>query len=84
MEPDLYLWVKAAHVAAVLIFIGGMVAVGVASTILPLLENKAAAASRAIGRWNICLTIPALAASWALGRKRGLEAADQAAAAIGC
>ncbi|HKX77684.1 MAG TPA: CopD family protein [Novosphingobium sp.] len=67
MEPDLYLWVKAAHVAAVLIFIGGMVAVGVSSTILPLLENKAATASRAIGRWNACLTIPALAASWVLG-----------------
>jgi uncharacterized membrane protein len=70
--PSLYLWLKAAHVAAVVVFAGGTLAAGIALTILPRL-NDGAAASAVLRRWDRRVTVPALAATWVFGLALALQ-----------
>ncbi len=64
-----YLWLKALHVAAALIFVGGVLA---AALLLPLLAGLAALAdgahaARALRAWQQRVTTPAMLLVWALG-----------------
>jgi uncharacterized membrane protein len=61
-----YVWIKACHVAAVLAFIGGLLATEVTSALLPLLGTSAAVGARQLSRWNRRLTAPALL-TWVFG-----------------
>jgi uncharacterized membrane protein len=69
---DLYPWLKALHIAAVVTWIGGMLASGIA---LATFYNREGAAERAgrlgalgaIHRWDRRVTSPAMALVWVLG-----------------
>ncbi len=65
--PEFYPWLKALHVASVLAFVGGLLAI---SLVLPVAaapgaEQRSLAA--AIHRWDRHVTTPALLFVWALG-----------------
>lgn len=66
-SPAFYVWIKACHVAAVVAFIGGLLATEVTSALLPLLETSAAVGARQLSRWNRRLTAPALLLTWVFG-----------------
>jgi putative membrane protein len=59
-----YLWLKAAHVAAVLIFIGGLFAqaIGVAAG-----ARGGSETVRLVSRWDQRVTLPAMLAVWLTG-----------------
>ncbi|MGN6669598.1 MAG: CopD family protein [Trinickia sp.] len=68
----LYLWLKALHVAAVLVFLGGLAVLAVTAASLskaagmtPLPEQ--ARLIRAVHRWDRLVTSPALGLVWVLG-----------------
>jgi putative membrane protein len=63
----LYPWIKAIHVIAVLLFVGGTLAVAVICQVLPRLGDQAMVAAQAIRRWDQRVTAPALLATWGLG-----------------
>jgi len=67
-----YLWIKAFHAAAVLAWVGGLVLLGVATAsvrfgagavVLPHEKGLV----HAILRWDRRVTVPAMAAAWAVG-----------------
>ena len=66
-----YLWLKAAHVASVLLFVGGIVAL--LSAVAALGTRRAgevdpAASLRAtVRRWDARVTLPAMIATWGFG-----------------
>ncbi|MET4897090.1 CopD family protein [Sphingomonadaceae bacterium jetA1] len=60
----LYLWLKAAHVASVLIFIGGLMAQTLA---VATLWEGASNLHRAIERWDQRVTTPAMLSTWLFG-----------------
>jgi protoporphyrinogen IX oxidase len=62
----IYLWLKALHAAAALIFVGGVLATALS---MRLLANDAAPAQAAmrIRSWNRSITTPAMLAVWGLG-----------------
>jgi putative membrane protein len=65
-----YLWLKALHIAAVLVWIGGLLVVAVAISALSL-SKEAEAAGRtavfAIRRWDRHVTSPAMLLAWGAG-----------------
>lgn len=65
---EVYPWLKALHVAAALIFVGGVLAVLIFLTAASI-ENDPATASivRALRRWDRVITTPAMLAVWGLG-----------------
>ena len=66
-----YLWLKALHVAAVLVWIGGLLLVAVAITVLSLSKEVAEAPGRtavfAVRRWDRYVTSPAMLLAWGAG-----------------
>lgn len=64
---SLYPWAKAAHVVAVILFVGGALATGMVLTLLPRMGEAASATAQAVRRWDQRLTTPAMLATWALG-----------------
>lgn len=67
IDMSLYMWIKAAHVAAIVVFVGGTLAAGVACAVLPSLGDRAADAAAGFRRWDQRLTVPALLATWGFG-----------------
>ena len=63
----LYPWIKAIHVAAALIFVGGMFAVSVLLAALRAVPGDAKAIARFIRGWDSSVTTPSLLLVWALG-----------------
>jgi putative membrane protein len=63
----IYLWAKAAHVIAVLLFVGGALTTSVACKVLPDVREGAAKFAAGLRRWDQRVTTPALLATWALG-----------------
>ena len=71
-----YPWLKALHVAAVLIFSGGLLGTGVLLSVLG--SDTAASAARerlieGVRRWDSRVMTPALLAIWALGLSLAME-----------
>ena len=68
---QVYLWLKAFHVAAAMIWISGMVAAGLAvASRLSYGGIQATQETRhldVIRRWDRCVTLPAMLAVWGLG-----------------
>ena len=65
-----YLWLKAFHVAAVLAFVGGMLAEAVllgASIQAGMNSAQRSPAIAALWRWDCTVTTPAMLLTWALG-----------------
>ncbi|GJD96148.1 CopD family protein [Methylobacterium iners] len=61
---DLYTWLKALHVAAALVFVAGVLGVAV---FLSASQDVNPAAARAIRRWDMRVTTPAMILVWAFG-----------------
>ena len=67
MSAELYLWLKAAHVASVLLFVGGTLSVSIALTALSNSGEGAIPAAAKVRRWDRSVTVPAMLATWILG-----------------
>ena len=71
-----YSWLRALHVAAVLVFVGGLLGIGVFFSALGPDAASSAEQLRLIAglrRWDGRVTTPALLAVWALGLTLALE-----------
>lgn len=72
----LYLWLKALHVGAVLVFMGGILAMSVVAVILTRASDSAPQERSdlidAVIRWDRRLSSPALGLVWALGIALGV------------
>jgi uncharacterized membrane protein len=66
-----YLWLKAVHVAAVLLFIGGLFAQTFA---LAAAERGDAATTAPLARWDRLVTVPAMLLVWVTGATIAVEA----------
>ena len=64
MTLDLYTWLKALHVAAAMIFVGGVLA---AALFLRMIGPGHADLVRRVRRWDQLVTTPAMLLVWALG-----------------
>jgi putative membrane protein len=66
-----YLWLKALHIAAVLIWVGGLLVVAVAVAALSLSKEAAEASGRttvfAVRRWDQYVTSSAMLLAWGAG-----------------
>jgi len=65
-----YLWLKAAHVAVVIAFVGGMLAEAILLRALSSsggLTDEQRTAVRAVRRWDRTVTTPTMLLVWALG-----------------
>ena len=63
---EFYPWFKALHVAAALIFTGGVLAVAIFLAAVPAADAGASSA-RGIRRWDQAVTTPAMLLVWAFG-----------------
>ena len=70
---DAYLWLKALHVAAAMMFVGGLLAISI--VLLHVAAPGAPQRSLAISvhRWDRRVTVPALLLVWALGLTLAVE-----------
>lgn len=66
-----YLWLKAVHVAAVLLFIGGLFAQTFA---LAAAQRGDAATTAPLARWDRLATVPAMLLVWVTGATIAVEA----------
>lgn len=66
-----YLWLKAVHVAAVLLFIGGLFAQTFA---LAAAQRGDATATAPLARWDRLATVPAMLLVWVTGATIAVEA----------
>lgn len=66
-----YLWLKAVHVAAVLLFIGGLFAQTFA---LAVAQRGDAATTAPLARWDRLATVPAMLLVWVTGATIAVEA----------
>ena len=66
---DIYLWLKALHIIAVVTWIGGMLGAGLALGIFPASSGATdrTAALDAVSRWDRRVTAPAMVLVWVLG-----------------
>lgn len=62
-----YPWLKALHVAAALVFTGGVLAVSTLLAAVPAADPAIASTARGIRRWDQTVTTPAMLLVWALG-----------------
>lgn len=66
-----YLWIKSLHLAAVLVFIGGLMLLGVVASGWALAGGSVLPHEKRLGhavlQWDRRVTVPALAMVWALG-----------------
>ena len=67
----MYLWLKAAHVVSVLLFVGGTLALLLAGTALGTRrmgeEDPAASLRAAVRWWDTRVTLPAMVGAWGFG-----------------
>jgi protoporphyrinogen IX oxidase len=75
---QVYLWLKAFHIAAAMTWISGMVAAGlVVASRLTCTGIQAAQDTRyldVIRRWDRCVTLPAMLVAWGLGIVMAIQA----------
>jgi putative membrane protein len=75
---QVYLWLKAFHIAAAMTWISGMVAAGlvVASslTCASIQATQDARYLEIIRRWDRCVTLPAMLVAWGLGLVMAIQA----------
>ncbi|WP_441241649.1 CopD family protein [Tardiphaga sp. 768_D3_N2_1] len=64
---DGYTWLKALHVAAALLFAGGVLAISIALAILARMPGQAERFAAAARRYDRLVTVPAMLAVWAFG-----------------
>lgn len=64
---DIYLWLKAAHVAAAVIFGGGVIVTSLLLSILPAMPHQTQQIAVAFLRYDQRVTVPSMLAVWALG-----------------
>lgn len=64
---DAYPWLKAAHVACTLLFVGGIVAGGLLLAAGRTMANQATAFATVLRRWDRLVTTPAMLSVWAFG-----------------
>lgn len=64
---DPYLWAKALHVAAVIVFVGGALATALLLTGTRNSPDRAQPLAIALRGWDQIATVPAMMATWALG-----------------
>jgi putative membrane protein len=64
---DAYPWLKAAHVACVLLFVGGVVAGGLLLAAGRATTDQGAAFGTVLRRWDRVVTTPAMLGVWAFG-----------------
>jgi len=62
-----YLWLKALHVAAIITWIGGMLALSVAARTLPAVGAERQTAIVTLRKWDQRITSPAMGLAWILG-----------------
>ncbi len=62
-----YLWLKALHVAAIITWVGGMLAMSVASRTLPAAGAERKTAIAALRTWDRRITSPAMGLAWIIG-----------------
>lgn len=60
----IYLWLKAAHVACVLLFVGGLI---VQSLAVRAVDGTDAPVLRAIANWDRQVTLPTMLGTWLFG-----------------
>jgi putative membrane protein len=65
-----YIWLKALHVAAIVTWIGGMLALSVAVRSLPAVGAERKAAIATLRTWDQRITSPAMGLAWILGLAR--------------
>lgn len=74
---DPYTWLKAAHVAAALVFVGGVLAAAALNAALAAADRGSEGARRIAGAaygWGLRVTTPAMLAVWGLGLGLATEA----------
>ena len=64
---DAYPWLKAAHVACALLFVGGIVAGGLLLAAGRAMANQATGFATVLRRWDRLVTTPAMLSVWAFG-----------------
>lgn len=64
---DAYPWLKAAHVACALLFVGGIVAGGLLLAAGRAMANQGAPFATVLRRWDRVVTTPAMLGVWAFG-----------------
>lgn len=64
---DIYLWLKAAHVSAALIFSGGVLTASLVLSILPTVPQQSQQIAAAFRRYDRRVTVPSMLAVWCLG-----------------
>ncbi len=64
---EYYLWLKAAHVAAALLFVGGVSATALALAVLSAMPQADRQLVSTILRYDRTVTVPAMIAVWLLG-----------------
>jgi protoporphyrinogen IX oxidase len=64
---DIYLWLKAVHVAAALIFGSGVIVTSLLLSILPAMPYQTQQIAAAFRRYDQHVTMPAMLVVWALG-----------------
>ena len=67
MPTDLYPWLKAAHVACALLFVGGVLAGSLVLAANLSAPDRIAPLASALRRWDRMVTIPAMLGVWAFG-----------------
>lgn len=73
----MYLWIKAAHLASVLMFTGGLVMLFVAGSMVtsqePVTYDIAKRLRTVVRRWDRAVTLPSLLLVWAFGLWMAIE-----------
>ncbi len=64
IPANAYLWLKALHVACVLLFVSGLLA---SSLLLAAGRAAGARVAPALGQWDRMITVPAMLGVWAFG-----------------
>lgn len=71
---ELYPWLKALHVASVIIFVGGVLSVSVFLAAVTGSGAESSAIAQAVRRWDQAVTSPAMLLVWALGLVMAIHA----------
>lgn len=64
---DYYLWLKAAHVCAAIVFVGGVLASSIVQAVLPAIPRHGPHVAAVFRRYDRRVTVPAMVAVWCLG-----------------
>jgi len=64
---DYYIWLKAAHVAAALLFVGGVTVTSLTLALLPGMPGECARFVAGVRRYDRWVTVPAIISVWTFG-----------------